>query len=166
MYLISYRKNYCLTQLVRGSHQTHEMKGLSPHSKSKYKKKEQDYNIKNPSWEGNVGDTVSFFFSFVTQLPWTYCSPLLVSQAAGCCPRKQEKLIYLAHGLKEELLFPYAHYGIKVLISTANSCQIFVSFVILVASETNLHCCGTGQGIRFKMFSIPQGIICHQINLA
>lgn len=73
----------------------------------------------------------------------------------------QETLIYLAHGLKEELLFPYACYGIKVLLSTSNSRQIFVSFMILVASKMNLHFRGTGQGIRFKMFSIPQAIICH-----
>lgn len=121
------------------------------------KKKKKDNKIKNPSiWEGNAWDTEreSGFFRLVTPLLWPYCSPFLVSKAAGCRPRKQEKLTYLAYGLKE-LLFPYACYGIKVLLSTSNSCQTFISFMILVASKMNVHFCGTGQGIRFEMFSIP-----------
>lgn len=120
-------------------------------------KKKKDNKIKNPSTERamlEIQERDSGFFQLVTQLLWPYCSPFLVSKAAGCRPRKQEKLIYLADGLKE-LLFPYACYGIKVLLSTSNSCQIFISFIILVASKMNVHFRGTGQGIRFEMFSIP-----------
>lgn len=43
---------------------------------------------------------------------------------------------------------------------------ILVSYMILLAFMMNVHFCGTGQGIRFKIFYIPQAIICHHVNLA
>lgn len=50
------------------------------------------------------------------------------------------------------------------------SCFLYVSVVrrwimILATSKMNLHFCSTGQGIRYKMFSSLQTIICHQVNL-
>lgn len=77
------------------------------------------------------------FFSFVTQLLWTYCSSFLVFKAAGCCPRKQEKPIYLAHGPKEQLLFPYARYGIKVLLSTSFNRSLFHLWFLLLPRWTS-----------------------------
>lgn len=58
----------------------------------------------------------AFFYSekiqVISQLLWTYSSPFLVSEAAGCCPRKREKLIHFAYQPKEDLFSPYMFYGI------------------------------------------------------